>query len=522
MQLKERPKGFYDVVHFDLHGTVTHYDPLLHDNLPPFQGTKSFLIFQRGETSEDWVDAHRVAGILTEHYVSAAILNACQSGQETGEPESSLASVLSRSGVSFVLGMCYSITVDAAVSAVAAVYNGFAHGKSWAECVIDARKDLWRNKERTAYYGKKIILEDWLLPVAYIKPQKVETTQPTEQSPPAYFIATNPSIPTSGFRYQGPQLVYDFIGRDINILEMEARLLSNENSNQLIIKGMMGAGKTSLLHHLGEWWQRTGLVESVFYFEYYERAWTVPQILTQIARQFYLPESPEFQKFDIAPLAEQQRTVVEWLQTKRHLIILDNMEAITMDKSEAKLPYRVRMELVRLMKAFSGIKSIVLLGSRNGLEWMRFPSDRIYSLGGLDLQDASLLVSRILHKFEKIGYLNDPHIHTLTDRLHESPLALQVVLSNIERKLPREIVHELESGLITLDVSADEDAAQTGRSLHSYIEYSYSNLRQQDQKLLLCLAPFVSHLVRPHLNGYEKALADQQILAGYSSVVSRT
>ena len=518
-QLKERPKGFYDVIHFDLHGIVTHYDPLLHDHLPPFQGTKSFLIFQRGETSEDWVDAHRVAGILTEHHISAAILNACQSGRETGDPESSLASVLSRSGVSFVLGMCYSITVDAAVSAIAAVYQGFSRGKTWAECVIDARKDLWRNKERTAYYGKKIVLEDWLLPVAYINPQKFETSpQSSEKSPPASFITTDPSVPTPGFYYQGPQLTYDFIGRDINILEIEARLLNSENSNQLVIKGMMGAGKTSLLHHLGEWWQRTGLVESVFYFEYYERAWTVPQILTRIAQQFYLPESPEFRKFDVATLAEQQNTVVELLQVKRHLIILDNMEAVTMDNSKAKLPYAQRMGLARLMKGFSGIKSIVLLGSRNNLEWMHFPSERIYSLGGLDRQEASLLVSRILHKFGKMEYLDDPHIHMLTDRLHNSPLALQVVLSNVERKRPKEIVHELEKGLIALD--AHEDAVQISRSLHSYIEYSYSNLRQQDQKLLLCLAPFVSHLVRPHLNDYEKALTDQNILAGHSSVVS--
>ena len=519
-QLKERPKGFYDVVHFDLHGVVSHYNPLVHHRLPPFQGTKAFLLFQLGEGSEDRVDAHRIAGILSDHGVPAVILNACQSGKETREPESSFASVLSRSGVSFVLGMCYSITVDAAVSAVAAMYGAFAHGKAWSDCVVNARKDLWENKERTAYYGRKIFLEDWLLPVVYVNTQTVEASKkPSEKSPASSFNAADPSAANSGSRYLGPQLIYDFVGRDIDILEVETRLLSNEKINQLIIKGMMGAGKTSLLHHLGEWWQRTGLVERVFYFEYYGHAWTVPQLLTQIALQFYLPESLEFQNFDAASLSDQQQAVVELLQAKRHLVILDNMEAITMKNSDAKLLYSQKMALARLIKAFSGIKSIMLLGSRSSLEWTHFTPERIYPLGGLDPQEASLLVSRILQKFGKSGYLEDPSIRKLTDRLRDSPLALQVVLANVKGKLPSEILHELEKGLVTLDT--DEDSAQNSRSLRSYMEYSYANLCEQEQKLMLCLAPFVSHLVRPNLNDYKKALDDHQILAGSSSVSLR-
>jgi hypothetical protein len=140
-------------------------------------------------------------------------------------------------------------------------------------------------------------------------------------------------------------------------------------------------------------------------------------------------------------------------------------------------------------------------------------------LSGLDLQEASLLVNRILQKFGKIGYLEDPNIQKLTHRLHESPLALQVVLANIKRKLPSEIVHELEEGLLILDT--DEDTVQSGRpGVRSYLEYSYTNLPEQDQQLLLCLAPFVSHLVRPNLTHYETVLNDHQVLAEFPSPVS--
>ena len=55
-------------------------------------------------------------------------------------------------------------------------------------------------------------------------------------------------------------------------MEIEKRLLLRRNL--LLVRGMGGAGKTMLLHHLGAWWQTTGFVEHVFYFGYDERAWT--------------------------------------------------------------------------------------------------------------------------------------------------------------------------------------------------------------------------------------------------------
>src|SRR5215470_1247026 len=80
-----------------------------------------------------------------------------------------------------------------------------------------------------------------------------------------------------------PIPTYGFVGRDLDILCIEKRLLTRHNI--LLVRGMGGAGKTTLLRHLAAWWHTTGFVERVFYFGYDDKAWTLQQIMTDIAQQ---------------------------------------------------------------------------------------------------------------------------------------------------------------------------------------------------------------------------------------------
>ncbi|MFK5968819.1 MAG: AAA family ATPase [Candidatus Marithrix sp.] len=121
-------------------------------------------------------------------------------------------------------------------------------------------------------------------------------------------------------RYEAPTTTYEFVGRD---LEVENRLLSQRNI--LLICGMDDTGKTTLLHHLGTWWQTTHFVEQVFYFGYDVKAWNRQQILLALAAEL-LPENKAFQAMN--ELA-QQKMVVKKLRSERHLLILDNLESIT-------------------------------------------------------------------------------------------------------------------------------------------------------------------------------------------------
>ncbi len=71
----------------------------------------------------------------------------------------------------------------------------------------------------------------------------------------------------SQYRFTQPQ--YGFVGRDLEILKVEKALLRH---NILLLQGMGGTGKTTLLNYLREWWQTTHFAKDVFYFGYDQKA----------------------------------------------------------------------------------------------------------------------------------------------------------------------------------------------------------------------------------------------------------
>src|SRR5262245_39326590 len=68
-------------------------------------------------------------------------------------------------------------------------------------------------------------------------------------------------------RYRATEPSYSFVGRDMDVLPIETRVRSarqGKRRNLLLVQSMGGAGKTTLGHDLGWWWQTTGLVDEVF------------------------------------------------------------------------------------------------------------------------------------------------------------------------------------------------------------------------------------------------------------------
>ncbi len=298
-------EGYYHVVHFDMHGGVLSYDQynkiqeptqasthLYKDTsrygrsaIEAYQGKKAFLSFENVEDdTSDLVEASELANVLIEHHVPIAILNACQSGKQVGESsETSLGSRLITYGVQMVLAMGYSITVTAAQLLMETLYTQLFAKHDLATSIRYARQELYNRKERQALFNQKIQLEDWLLPVVYQnQAQNLTVREFTPDEATAFYTQQaarekeKPRDPT-----------YGFVGRDVDILQIEKRLLTQRNI--LLVRGMGGAGKTTLLHHLHTWWQTTGFVKNVFYFGYDERAWNRQQILDSIARVLLTP-----------------------------------------------------------------------------------------------------------------------------------------------------------------------------------------------------------------------------------------
>ncbi len=521
-------EGYYHVIHFDVHGAVLTYqqfqrsqkelkdDPhqfkhYAREEIQPYEGVKAFLSFEPEADDEDkksdLVEASELAGLLVKHHIPITILNACQSGKQIGERETSLGSHLIQSGLQLVLAMGYSVTVSAAELLMSTLYQHLFAGDDLSIAIRHARTELYNNKERRAYFDQKINLEDWLLPVVY-QNQPV-TLQPHEFTPEERAAWLERKVEEKSYTPPEPQ--YGFVGRDIDILQIEKRLLTKRNI--LLVRGMGGAGKTTLLRHLAAWWHTTGFVQRVFYFGYDEKAWTLQQIMTNIAQQLYGPKY--YTDFQPLPLASQQAMLSQDLRGKNHLLILDNLESITGAHLAIQhtLPPEEQATLRSFLSDLAKGHTLVLLGSRSGEDWLAKGTfdDNIYELPGLDPEAATTLADRILERNNATKYRQDEDLRKLIKVLDGFPLALEVVLANLAHQTPTEVLSALQAGDVSIDPKSDSQ--DKTESILRCIDYSHSNLSPEAQQLLLCLAPFTSVIWIDYLDEYTEQLRKQTVLS---------
>jgi tetratricopeptide (TPR) repeat protein len=514
------PGGYYHVVHFDVHGALLAFDELQQgrdedrflfqaryglDDIQPYDGQKAFLFFE-AETKGVAVpvEATELANLLTTHQVPLALLNACQSGMQVGDTETSLGSQLILGGVQMVVAMGYSVTVSAAELLMREFYTRVAEGGLPAECLRRARYELFNDKTRRAYFNETVDLEDWLLPVVYQnREQQFSLRDFTDEERIGHLGRLE-----QRYRFAEPE--YGFVGRDLDVLEIERSLLAR---NMLLLRGMGGAGKTTLLRHLAGWWSTTNFVEQIFYFGYDEKAWNCQQIVHDIARKL-LDEQTYRAEFEPLSLDLQPAYVAEKLRARRHLLILDNLESITGAELaiQHKLPEKERNQLRDFLRKLSGGKTLVLFGSRGSEQWLydgTFEKE-VYDLPGLDEEAVSMLADLILAKHNATQYRETPELGRLMKLLAGYPLALQVVLANLARQTPAEVLAALRAGDVDLDSG---DSGEKTKNILRCIEYSNSNLSPEAQTLLSCLAPFTSVVFQPSLTEYTERLREQPLLA---------
>jgi len=309
---QEKGVGYYHVVHFDVHGGLLSYKEFRNGtrpsryvyagrfgrgDIPSYEGKKAYLLLEHERDERaDPVEASEVARLLLKHRIPMVILNACQSGKSINNDESALGSRLIEAGVQTVLAMGYSVTVSAAERLMPVLYRELLGGSGLSSALRLGRKELANRKERLARYNQKIELEDWVLPIVYQNQDvRLSVQKMTPQEQTAFLQGKRK-------QYQEREPLYGFVGRDVDILYIEKRLLTKRNL--LLVRGMGGAGKTTLLQHLASWWQRTDLIQQIFYFGYDEKAWTRQQIMRAIAQKLLGRE--DFALFQSRSAEEQQ------------------------------------------------------------------------------------------------------------------------------------------------------------------------------------------------------------------------
>ncbi|MGF1524543.1 MAG: CHAT domain-containing protein [Leptolyngbyaceae cyanobacterium] len=550
--LQAKGAGYYHIVHFDAHGGLATFEQITHEpratdpilfkdrygrsDIEPYAGVKAFLFLEADTPGQsDPVEARELADLLTNQRIPVCLLNACQSAKQVrretedaeGSPlapldkggaagggiddrETSLGSRLMTAGMQMVVAMGYSVTVTAATILMEKLYAELFAQQPLAEAIRLGRRELHNRKTRKGWFNLTVDLEDWLLPVVYgNQAVQFDLQEMTARDKAAYYQAK-----ASRYRFTPP--TYDFVGRDLEILKIEKSLLRH-NHNVLLLRGMGGTGKTTLLNYLREWWQTTQFAKDVFYFGYDAKAYTLEQIIQDVGQRVY----DEFEWSSVQPLSVEAKAemLAETLRSEPYALMLDNLESVTGQELAIQntLPQAEQDQLKDFLQRLVGGKTKVVLGSRSGEDWLATVyRDNRYALRGLDPQSRTELAEKVLERHvgntARIEQLRqDTDFERLMDLLAGYPLAMEVVLANLARQSPGEILAALDAADVKLD-SGSEDKTQ---SILKCVEYSHSNLSPKAQKLLLCLAPFKGFIDRADLPNYSKQLAQLEPFQDY-------
>ncbi len=512
----EHGDGYYHIIHLDLHGGLLIYEDYqkfsknhrqerylfrsgyAQKPITEYQGLKAFLFFNSDEGANPVSDDDLVK-LFDSRQIPIIILNACQSGKQVGEVETGLGSRMLEAGAQLVVAMGYSVTVSAAQLMMTELYGRLLDKLEPATAIRRARLELYHDKRRRAAFGQEILLEDWMLLVVY-----------QNRAPKFDRTAFKGEAAVDSATYAPPRTTYGFVGRDVDILEIENRLLSRRNI--LLVRGMGGAGKTTLLHHLGWWWQKTHFTEQVFYFGYDKKAYHLPEIVNTIGEQSGLKLSGRFK--------DDRAAVLRGLKSTRHLLVLDNLESVTGEPLAVQntLPVEAQTELREFLQKLIGGRTLLLLGSRSGEAWLRddpLRASEIYELRGLDYEAQTELTEAVLKNVHAPRYPEQAEhqadFRHLLKLLGGYPLAMEVVLSNLSQATPAEIIARLQAADVNLDNQTE--AASKTQSILKCIQYSHSNLSEAAQTLLLCLAPFTGVVNINWLPQYSEQLKAQPALA---------
>lgn len=240
--LQSRPKGYFSLVHLDMHGRVRmdsrtgkqwFVDPNpTKSNQPGIQ----ILIEQRSASlcfvsdhnclKVTWKSSQGVAALLCEHQVSAVILNACNSADMSGE---SLALTLISHGVPSVVAMSYKFLSEATSLFMSGFYRSLlVDMSSFVIAAHKGRKRLLEEKLRGSGYNCQVPLDDHIVPVLYQR-ESARSLDWAKMEKKDFRLPRHVNAP------------HRLVGRELDILRLEMGLLTD--SNVLLITGRRGVGE---------------------------------------------------------------------------------------------------------------------------------------------------------------------------------------------------------------------------------------------------------------------------------------
>ncbi|MBF0518951.1 MAG: tetratricopeptide repeat protein [Nitrospirae bacterium] len=491
--LNNTPKGFYHIVHFDLHGGLLNYSEIQkgfesknnqnpcfqRTGLPEIEGYKNergFVFFETEDTGVATpVDAKELASLLVDKQIPVCILNACQSAKD--DNRISLGYSMAKGGMPLVLAMRYTVHVKTVELFMRKFYESLFSNTDIETAILNGRKEIYNNKTRYAEYGYTIELEDWILPIIY-KTKEVNFNVRELTS-----VETKELLQRDILNKEYIRPKYGFCGRDLEILRIEKLLIKHKT---VLLRGTRGVGKTTLLKHFVWWWQITGFVNKAFYFTYNNN---LSEFLCNFAEKAF--QGDIYNNFLKANIKEQKLIVIDYLNINKTILIFDNF-------LNTKTNNNLTSDNGNLNDFISEITGDVyfLYSTYNDEKWLQRLNfkDVIHNLKGFD-NNTTYEYIRVVLNSKNISLdsliLSDYHFQRLLRVLAGNPIMLEAVFKDFKNVSYRALLEDFYLGKLNLTF---ENESGKNINIVDYIDISYNTLSKDVQEFLLCLTPFDNHI----------------------------
>ena len=422
---------------------------------------------------------------MTARQARIVTLNACHSASAK-EDSCNLAKIFVQSGISHVMGMSYTLVESAAPLLMQSLFRSVLHDDmSFSLAVHASRRALQSDPIRAARFGKQVTLEldNYLVPVVYYSGSKTDPRiAPIRQSSS---VDSSPILHQArllSIFKQAAQSVMDvdvtkmwhwrsqpsspksFVMRDMDILNIERKLFLGSNaSRMLLLHGAVGAGKTSLLIQVMEWWRKTNIIDGAFYFDFnasdaHKNPCTVAHIHDKLCASDLITSTA--QGLSVRSNATTQlQDVLNSVRHGRHLFVFDHLEGASRSNlceiCQTGLPVFPDDQRGYLRQLFQELsvdsgQGLIILSTRRGdlgSDWLAGLELQTYELRGLPLFASMAIALKALHgdRSEKPTHENLVFMEHIVQLLDNLPLALEVVLP-VLAKLglpPKQLFHYL-------------------------------------------------------------------------------
>ena len=395
-----------------------------------------------GKSKKDSRTCQEVAEIISKAQVQGVILNACESASTLScSDNNSLAEVFLNAGVSFLLGASAVFMESAAEIFMGRLYEGlFLKKEEIEEAVQAARLSLLSNSKRRARFHQIIDLKDFAVPVLYLNSTFKRWTLPIGES-----MQMDRSRKQKFVR--GINTPQPILGRDTDILELELRC---SIMHVIFLYGQGGIGKTTLLRYCAWLWGATRWIQDTLYVDF-------SQLPQQTKRSMVFDAFVNELRVASSPQGglENTESLLQLLQQRRYLVILDGVEAV--EFSSLKDKQNVKSFIDSIVQD----QSIVIISGRRKYCEMAdmVPAGGHFCLSGISMQGAMRLAESHASWTKSQALASDTNSRASLDfldriliLLERNPLAIKLVFPSlgIDNQTPEMLFHNLIRGHVDI------------------------------------------------------------------------